>query len=423
MASHFRTGWEHQKRGEYEEAVKYYKLAIEAGHEGAKFHLDCMYSGQGIPRNDVYISDDCLMSDASVDELLEYYFELNGHPHIQNNIGLLYKIYKKDFDEAERWYMRSADQDYVVALNNLGCLFQRKKEYAKMNEYYLLASYKGYSGAQNGLGYSYQHGRGLTQDYERAIYWFSKATTQRHGSATRSLGIMYDHGHGVPQNREEARRLYLKAIEYGDIMVYNDIGFSYENDISPNYEKAREYYLLGAQNGNLTSYSNLATLYHTMKVWVDPDSPNKIALNHDEVYKWYSLADQWTNSMYQYNFSVFYEDKETQYHDYSKMMKYLTLSADQGHELAIQRRNFYLSLKDRMVSALKLYNNQRHNEGISYLFFGNFLAHLNRTFGALTWNDPMLRPWITEALTNHFKTLKSDFDSNIIDTWYSDFYD
>ena len=47
------------------------------------------------------------------------------------------------------------------------------------------------------LGFMYEHGRGVAQDYIAAIYWYTCAADQGHPTAQYLLGLMYEKGHGV----------------------------------------------------------------------------------------------------------------------------------------------------------------------------------------------------------------------------------
>ena len=54
--------------------------------------------------------------------------------------------------------------------------------------------------AQALLGYLYEHGRGVTQDYILAVHWYTCAAEQGHPTAQYLLGLMYDKGHGVERS-------------------------------------------------------------------------------------------------------------------------------------------------------------------------------------------------------------------------------
>lgn len=49
-----------------------------------------------------------------------------------------------------------------------------------------------------------------------AVRWFGQASDKGHAKATNALGFMYDEGRGVPQNFSRASSLYLRAMKMGD---------------------------------------------------------------------------------------------------------------------------------------------------------------------------------------------------------------
>lgn len=75
----------------------------------------------------------------------------------------------------------------------------RKKEYyAKLTakELEVLAE-QGDPDAQFRLGYRYKSGRGIKQNYKKAVEWLTKAAIQGHSNAQYSLGACFNHGKGV----------------------------------------------------------------------------------------------------------------------------------------------------------------------------------------------------------------------------------
>jgi uncharacterized protein len=56
---------------------------------------------------------------------------------------------------------------------------------------------RGDANAQAQLGFMYEHGRGVPQDYVIAVYWYAAAAGQGHPTGQYLLGLMYDKGHGV----------------------------------------------------------------------------------------------------------------------------------------------------------------------------------------------------------------------------------
>jgi uncharacterized protein len=63
---------------------------------------------------------------------------------------------------------------------------------------------RGDPAAQAYLGYMYETGRGVPQNYTDAAMWYRRAAEQGDSLAQYSLGLLYDRGFGVPQDIVEA---------------------------------------------------------------------------------------------------------------------------------------------------------------------------------------------------------------------------
>jgi TPR repeat protein len=59
---------------------------------------------------------------------------------------------------------------------------------------------QGNADAQTGLGWMYEDGEGVPQDYGQAIAWYRMAADQRNAEAQGNLGGIYEDGRGVPQD-------------------------------------------------------------------------------------------------------------------------------------------------------------------------------------------------------------------------------
>ena len=58
--------------------------------------------------------------------------------------------------------------------------------------------------AQFNLGFMYDSGQGVPQDYAEAVKWYRHGCRAGHASAQFNLGVMYTEGKGVPQDYAEA---------------------------------------------------------------------------------------------------------------------------------------------------------------------------------------------------------------------------
>jgi TPR repeat protein len=79
---------------------------------------------------------------------------------------------------------------------------------------------RGNAAAEYELGRMYQSGRGVPQDYRRAVEWYRRSAEQGYAPAERSLGGMYRGGYGgLTEDDAEARKWYGKAAAQGDTLA------------------------------------------------------------------------------------------------------------------------------------------------------------------------------------------------------------
>ncbi len=69
--------------------------------------------------------------------------------------------------------------------------------------------------ALNSLGWMYQNGLGVKQDYTRALFWHLRAAEKGDSAAQNNTGWMYRYGLGVEQDRTMAIFWYQKAAKQG----------------------------------------------------------------------------------------------------------------------------------------------------------------------------------------------------------------
>lgn len=86
---------------------------------------------------------------------------------------------------------------------------------------------QGNASAQSDLGVMYFSGNGISQDYQKAFEWFSKAAPQGDIQAQYSLGFMYHQGQGVAQNYAKAAQWYSQAAEQNDAFAQFTLGYMY----------------------------------------------------------------------------------------------------------------------------------------------------------------------------------------------------
>jgi TPR repeat protein len=66
------------------------------------------------------------------------------------------------------------------------------------------AAERGDARSQAYLGFMYQYGRGVPQNYGMAVYWYRRAAEQGDPTGQHLLGLMYDKGMGIPTDHVTA---------------------------------------------------------------------------------------------------------------------------------------------------------------------------------------------------------------------------
>jgi len=72
--------------------------------------------------------------------------------------------------------------------------------------------------AQTELGDAYFYGKGVKQDYIKAVEYYYKAAQKGYVQAQINLGYCYQTGHGIKQNYDKANEWYCKTIGKKDFI-------------------------------------------------------------------------------------------------------------------------------------------------------------------------------------------------------------
>lgn len=130
------------------------------------------------------------LEDCTLQELIE--LEHRSHDaEVQWRIGNFYKDTEKNYEEAFKWYKKSADQGNPRAENNIGnCYFRGRgveTNYEEAFRYYKKSAKQGNAVGQYNLGVLYQIGKGTEKNYEEAFKWFTKSSEQGYEDAEEKL--------------------------------------------------------------------------------------------------------------------------------------------------------------------------------------------------------------------------------------------
>jgi hypothetical protein len=102
--------------------------------------------------------------------------------------------------------------------------------------------------AQAMTGYMYLSGNGVQVDYDTAYSWTTLSVDQNLGFAQFMLGVMYDNGYGVPMNYTLAAYWYKQAAEQGVVEAQLSLAEMYEygDGVGRDYVEALKWYSLAA---------------------------------------------------------------------------------------------------------------------------------------------------------------------------------
>jgi len=192
----------------YQEAARWYRLAIEHGSSAAMTNLaNLLLTGEGVAQ------------DTAAAIALYRRAAGAGNSYAMVSLGDLYRDgtgVTQDPGEAARWYERAVARDRNrVALNNLAYCYEQGlgvvPNIDQALRLYREAAEAGNPTAMANLGNLYLMGRGVPTDYAQAVAWYRKAAELSSPAGERGLGYMYLEGLGVPQDVAEARR-WLKLV-------------------------------------------------------------------------------------------------------------------------------------------------------------------------------------------------------------------
>jgi uncharacterized protein len=119
---------------------------------------------------------------------------------------------------------------------NLGVHYERgdgiSQSYQEAIRWYRRSAMQGYPDAQYKLCEMSERGQGLPQDYQEALRWCGLAAEHSHGRAMFMLGRLYHTGHGVPEDVVRAHMWYNLATAngYGEGKKWRD---RLADDMSP----------------------------------------------------------------------------------------------------------------------------------------------------------------------------------------------
>jgi len=138
----------------------------------------------------------------------------------QNSLGHAYNEglgVPKDAKDAVKWWRMAAEQGLAGAQLNLGNAYNNgngvPEDAKEAVKWFRMAAEQGEAFAQHNLGNAYDKGNGVGKNMVEAVKWWRMAAEQGLAASQFNLANVYEQGDGVAENKEEALKWYRKLAE------------------------------------------------------------------------------------------------------------------------------------------------------------------------------------------------------------------
>ena len=244
------------KQDKYKKAAEWFKKLAEAGSDEGWFRLGWIYKeGKGgIAREKEAI--DCYQK----------VYEMQGiwAGEAANMIGAILSK-REDYNEANIWFRKAGEAGSDFGWYNLALSYDNGRgvvgDKEKAKEYYLKAYEMG-SACAGDAASSIGCILAEREDYNEANVWFRKAGEAGSDRSWYHLAVSYDHGNGLRSDKEKAKKYYLKAYEMqGDCAGDAALAIGIVFDENEEYTKAYEWFQKAAEAGSDWGYYDLGIYY------------------------------------------------------------------------------------------------------------------------------------------------------------------
>ena len=149
-----------------------------------------------------------------------------------------------------------AEQGSLVAQYRLGNMYSSGQEvlsqdFQKAFKWWTRAAEQNHFEAQFNLGNMYHYGEGVEKDLQKAFEWRMKAAEQGLSIAQYRVGHMYYYGEGVEKDLQKAFEWGMKAAEQNYVSAQHFVGdmYYYGEGVEQDFQKAAEWWAKAASQG------------------------------------------------------------------------------------------------------------------------------------------------------------------------------
>ncbi len=189
-----------------------------------------------------------------------------------------------DFDSLFREMSALAEKGYSQAQFRLGWIYERgigvAQDFAKAREWYAKAMANGNADALARMGLLYEFGLGVEKSFDKAAEYYQRAIREDNASGYAYMGYLYETGKGVPRDRERAAELYRIGMEKGNYLAMTRLGFLYQRGrgVPRDEYRAVELYKQAVEHGQPLAMARLGQMYNLGQGGVPVDHARAMAL-------------------------------------------------------------------------------------------------------------------------------------------------
>lgn len=215
-----------------------------------------------------------------------------GNAKAQFKLGVFYESglnasgqgVPRDVDAAYKWYRKSAEQGHPPAQVQLGWLINSglgaQQNFKEVIYWTRKAADQGYADAQFLLGWRYFFGKRVPQDFDAAAFWLNKAAQQGHGAAQHLIAVV--------QNDEAVIKQIQVTADQGDAESQYILGWRYfvGKHVPQDFKTAELWFRKASKQSQHTALRYMGLMFEEGK-----GMPKDV----NEALKWYHLAAELGN--------------------------------------------------------------------------------------------------------------------------------
>ncbi len=279
------------------------------------------------------------------------------------------------------------------------------QDYSRAVQCFREAADMGNAEAQHMMGECCYLGQGVDQDYTEAVEWYRKSAEQGCAKGQNALGYCYNNGRGVEENKALALEWYRKAAAQGLAKAQNNVGnFYYYGEVVEEDEHcAFEWYTKSARQGYSNAQNKLGECYYYGR---------GVAQDHKKAVEWYRKAAEQDHASAQYMLGYCYWVGQGVAQNLKQAAMWYAKAADLGNARAQRALGFCCEkgkgVERDNVKAFELYLEAARQDDAE----AQYRAGLCLQNGRGTHNDP------TEALRWYRKAAAKGFADAVFAVGY-----